>query len=741
MVLHFFLVVLTSLLNPSVQFETNPSGRVVTMDSQSQGHRPFSTFSAGIGMGPNTFTAYHYPSREIPQDNFQNVNIHNFVDDIPTEGPQPDRITTRQLHHEIDTGHTDHTKTQRRSLAKSLFLPTLILITPIALLAAALLVLVFAYKVQTDPDLFQPAGQANQGSSSYILVNFSATRLVFVASFLSSTAPLLTSFVMILWTLPVAHSLRQASLQQNYAQLPTPYQLSLVIGLTLASYERLWRYLAYLISPSRAQIPRVVHRAAGVLIVTTCLALAVFGSDAALHFTTTTVPFDQIKETLVPTLQYGRGLSEYCLTLNRLQNYGLPCSYNYIETDPNAVEETNESFRLQQNISQINELLVVEDRALTHGDMVVLTQQATTVDTEVDYKISTIGVSSQCHPITTRCNMRSDLANEFHTLFNCTDQFWGVLGSAPNASQTFTKAIDANVPGLAYKPASNLEYGFFNDTQLTLPYNTIGYNSSGAANALPPLTDAELINPIYSAFAGRIGFAWESAGSQLNSDNEIFLPIDDQVFADFVLNCTITSYEVNLTFVNGSVRAMEYEPTKNGSLLEIFHGIQFYVEFQTGAPDLQEYLQQVALQNTSQALAKAWGNLYSQKIVSTIGGYISPRMNLQEQQRRSLLVASVSKAALGALIACSLAYTVLGIILGVVAYRSSATEVRDLAAQLSLAGLVTTSFGDQTASPSSAGTGTGSGSGIYDQKLVKQEKQPIGVDVNGNQSFDFRTWV
>jgi hypothetical protein len=741
-VLHFFLVVLTSILNPSVYFETDPSGRVVTMESQSQGHRPFSTFSAGIGMGPNTFTAYHYPSREIPQDNFQNVNIHNFADDIPTEDPRPDRITTRQLHHEIDTGHTDHTKTQRRSLTKSLFLPTLILTTPIALLAAALLVLVFAYKAQTDPDLFPTADKANQASTSYILVDFSATRLVFVASFLSSTAPLLTSFVMILWTLPVAHSLRQASLEQNYAQLPTPYQLSLVIGLTLASYERLWRYLAYLFSPSRAQIPRVVHRAAGVLIVTTFLALAVFGSDAALHFTTTTVPFDQLKDTLTPTLQYGRGLSEYCLTLNRLQNYGLPCSYNYIETDPNAVEESNESFRLAQNNSKISELLVVQDRTLTRGDMVVLTPAANTVDSEVNYKASTIGVSSQCYPITTRCNMRSDTANEYHTLFNCTDQFWGVLGAAPNASQTFTKAIDANVPGLAYKPAANLQYGFFNDSQLTLPYNTIGYNSSGDS-VYPPLTDAELINPIYSAFAGRIGWSSESAGSQLNSDKEIFLPIDDQVFADFVLNCTITSYEVNLTFANGSVRAMEFEPTKNGSLLEIFHGIQFYVDFQTGDPGLQDYLNQVALQNTSEALAKAWGNLYSQNILSTIGGYTSPRMNLEEQQRKSLLVASVSKPALGALIACSLTYTVLGIVLCIVALRSSATEVRDLAAQLSLAGLVTSVFGDQTASPSSAGTGSGGGGGggIYDQRLIRQEKQPIGVDVNGNQSFDFRTWV
>lgn len=701
---------------------------------QSQGHRPFSTFTTGIGLGPNTFSADHYPSRERPQNNFEEVDIRNFADQIPNNAPRPSRITTRQLHHEIDTGHTDHTITQRRSLTKSLVLPTLLLITPITLLAGALLALVFGYEAQTAPDLFQPAGQGSQGSSSYILVNFSATQIVFVASFLSSTAPLLTSFVMILWTLPVADSLRQASLEQSDAQLPTPYQLSLVIGLTLSSYERLWRYLAYLFTPSRSQIPKVVHRAAGVLIMTTCLALAVFGSDAALHFTTTTVPFDQLRNTSVPTLQYGRGVNALCSNFPRLENYGLPCSYSFLG-DPNAAEEVTESFRLQHNTSQISELLVVTDKSLVHGDMIVLAQQATAMDSEVDYKASTIGVSSQCYPITTKCNLRSDPTNPFQTLFNCTDEFWGIIGAnPPNGNANLSKAVDPNIPGLAYKPAANLEYAFFNDSQLTLPYNSVGYNSSGAT-AFPPLTDEELINPIYSAFAARIGWNYESPGNTLNKDKEIFLPVKGLQFSDFVFNCTLTSYDVNLTFVNGSIRAMEFTPMKNGSLLEIFHGSQFYSEFETSAPDLQDYLNQVALQNTTDALARAWGNLYSQKIVSTIGGYMSPRLNLEEQQRRTILVASVSKAALGALIACSLAYTVLGIVLCVIALRSSAEEVRDLAAQISLAGLVATAFGDQNSVPSSAGTG--GSTRIFDRKFTRQEKAPWGA----SQNFDFRPWV
>jgi hypothetical protein len=687
-------------------------------------------------MGPNTFSPFQYPTSERQQNNFEEVDINNFSDQIPpSDNPRLSRITTRQLHHEIDV-QNDHTNVHRRSLAKSLFWPTLILITPITLLSAALLALVFAYEAQTDPDLFQPSGHSSQGSSSYILVNFSATRLVFVASFLSSTAPILTSFVMTLWTLPAVESMRLASLEHNYSQLPTPYQLSLVIGMTLASYERLWRYLAYLVSPSRSQIPRVVHRAAAMLMATTILALAVFGSDAALHFTTTTVPFNQITSIAIPDLQYGRGLSEICLNFDRLENQGLPCSYNLLGTDPNTNYEQNEIFRLQHNISQVSELLVIEEPSLEHGDMVILAQQGTTVQSTIDYTASTIGVSTQCVPITTKCDMRTDPDNIYHTLFNCTDEFWGILGAPPNVSQTLIKAVDANVPGLAYKPASNIQYAFFNDSDLESPYNPLGYNANGS-QTLPPYTNAELINPIYFALAGRIDYASESAGSHINNDSEVYPGVKQQEFYDFVLSCSITSYDVNLTFSNNSVQSTTFTPTNNGSVLEIFQGVQFYVTINTGGTDLQDYLDQVALQNTTDALAKQWGSLYSEKVLSTIGGYVTPRTNLAQQTRTLLLVASVPKAALGALIACSLAYTLLGLTLGFAAYRASGTDVRNLAAQLSLAGLVTAAFGDKTA-PSSAGTEKSDR--LYDQKFTRQDNVQVGIARN-SQDLNFRGWV
>ena len=66
--------------------------------------------------------------------------------------------------------------------------------------------------------------------------------------------------------------------------------------------------------------------------------------------------------------------------------------------------------------------------------------------------------------------------------------------------------------------------------------------------------------------------------------------------------------------------------------------------------------------------------------------YLTPRTNLEQQNRRALLAAEVPKLALGGLIGCSLAYTVLGIALVIATYRVSRDNVTLIAEQLSLDG-------------------------------------------------------
>jgi hypothetical protein len=212
------------------------------------------------------------------------------------------------------------------------------------------------------------------------------------------------------------------------------------------------------------------------------------------------------------------------------------------------------------------------------------------------------------------------------------------------------------------------------------------------------------------------------------------------MFNDFALRCPFTAYDVNYTWADGDIQDVSFLPSPNGSVLEIYHGTQFYITVSGGDYRLQDFLFQAAMQNTSRGLAYEWASLYSTKVLSTIGAYTSPRKNLQEQQRTQLLVAKIPKAALGALITCSLAYTILGLGLCLAAYRASATDVRDLAAQLSLAGLTAAAF-DEKHSFTSRRNDETKGSVVFNEKLNRRETKRIMVDGNPEKGYEFRVWV
>jgi hypothetical protein len=631
----------------------------------------------------------------------------------------------------------------RKTRIKSLLWPVLVVTLPMTLLSAALLGLVFGYRVRSQPDLFASDVGGYQDihrHSSYVLVDYPATRLVFAASFLSTLAPMLDSFIMSLWSLRIAQSMRTASSQLQYTRLPTPYQLSLVIGLTLASTERLRRYFGYLFSRSRPSIPPVVHHAAMILTASIICAAAVFVADTALHYSTSTVPFDVISSNIQPVYEYGRGLSQYCLDFDRIENIGFPCSYNITIDDPNAAAQVNEIFYLQHNESRTSEIRRISNPELPHGDLAILMPQMQNLSPDIDFRASTIGVSTQCRPITSKCDMRITNPGVWtHTGFNCSSGFFGVLGKSPNISEFITGFTpDPDLPPLEFKPAPNLQYGFFTDSTLTTPYNSEGYDPETDQPTLPPLPDTKLINPIYLGIAGRFSVLAQSAGSSLSNDSGVFQTNETNYF-DFALGCPIMAYDVNYTWANGEIQDVSFLPSPNGSMLEIYHGTQFYVTLSGGDYQLQDFLVQAAMQNTSDALAYEWASLYSTKVLSTIGAYTTSRMDLQEQQRNPILVAKVPKAALGALITCSLAYAFLGLGLGIAAYRASATDVRDLAAQLSLAGLTAAAFDDKHSF--TLQREATKNSVVFNEKLNRRETKRVLIDGNPERGYEFRVWV
>jgi hypothetical protein len=383
----------------------------------------------------------------------------DFENQIPDDQQEPyNKLFTGVGQREFYTASgSSGTPLRRRSRLSVLIWPAMIITFPIALLCGVLLGLIYGYRVRSEPSLFSSINKDRLNEPhGYLLVNYSATRLVFIASFISTLGPILAGSIMSLWTLPIAQSMRTASATSQYAHLPTPYQLSLVIGISLASYQRLWRYYEYTLSRTRSTVPPILHKTAGMLTCTVLLASAVFVTDTYLHYTTQTVDFEQIAIVTQPTSLFGRALGKSCLDFNRTKNYGFPCSMS--ATDPNAVAEQNEIFHLQHNSSSASEIRFVHTDNLLHGDVALLVPQSQSFSQDVDFRTSTMGVSSQCIPITTDCKMRYDTQYPYHTLFNCSDNFWGVLGKSPNISEVDgTFYPTPYVPPLGYKPAPNVQ--------------------------------------------------------------------------------------------------------------------------------------------------------------------------------------------------------------------------------------------------------------------------------------------
>jgi hypothetical protein len=383
----------------------------------------------------------------------------DFENQIPDDQQEPsNKLFTGVDRREFDIASGSPTTPLRgRSGLSALIWAATIITFPIALLCGVLLGMIYGYRVRSEPSLFSSVNNEQlNGPHGYLLINYPATRLVFIASFISTLGPILAGSIMSLWTLPIAQSMINASSTTQYSQLPTPYQLSLIIGISLASYQRLRRYYGYVLSRVHSAIPPILHKTAGMLTFAVLLAIAVFVTDTYLHYTTQTIDFDQIAVVAQPTNMFGRALSQYCLDFDRAKNFGFPCSMS--ETDPNAVAEQNEIFHLQHNSSSASEIRFVHIDNLLHGDVALLAPQSQSFSQNVDFRASTIGVSSQCIPITKDCEMRYDTQYPSHTLFNCSDNFWGVLGKSPNISEVDgTFYPTPYVPPLGYKPAPNLQ--------------------------------------------------------------------------------------------------------------------------------------------------------------------------------------------------------------------------------------------------------------------------------------------
>jgi hypothetical protein len=118
---------------------------------------------------------------------------------------------------------------------------------PMLFFSALLLGLIYRYQVvRTDFSNDSLHFDRGDDGSGAFLVDLSATTLTTIASWSSTVAPVLVGFALSLLRYPIARTLSNAATANRPAQLPTPYQTGLMIGMVAGGGPgSFWQWLKY----------------------------------------------------------------------------------------------------------------------------------------------------------------------------------------------------------------------------------------------------------------------------------------------------------------------------------------------------------------------------------------------------------------------------------------------------------------------------------------------------------------
>lgn len=130
---------------------------------------------------------------------------------------------------------------------REILLSFLVMTVPVLAFSALLLGLIYHYRIVRNPfpsDNLRFDGGQHGSSATY--VGLSATTLITVASWSSTMAPLLVGFALTLLSYPVASTLLQAGQAGRPEQLPTTFQLALMLRMLCSGGPgSLWHWVAY----------------------------------------------------------------------------------------------------------------------------------------------------------------------------------------------------------------------------------------------------------------------------------------------------------------------------------------------------------------------------------------------------------------------------------------------------------------------------------------------------------------
>ena len=171
------------------------------------------------------------------------------------------------------TNHTHPLPKKNTRAYRDIAFACFVISCPMVVLSAALLGLIYKYRLtqtHNSPAALQLPSTTENDASAY-LVDFSATRLVTIASWTSSVAPFLPGFVLALLSFPAARRVLRTSQASQDHGLPTPFHLALYLQLLEGNVGSLWQWLKYKFWNKREKQVKVITNLVAGLIITTMI--------------------------------------------------------------------------------------------------------------------------------------------------------------------------------------------------------------------------------------------------------------------------------------------------------------------------------------------------------------------------------------------------------------------------------------------------------------------------------------
>jgi len=554
---------------------------------------------------------------------------------------------------------------------KDILFSVAVIVVPMVILTALLLGLIIQNQVPQTYSALPGVPDPLAREPSAFLVDFSATRLLTVASWTSTVSSLLPSFVMVLVSYPVARTILNASKEKNTDDLPTPYQLSMLLGVLSGSIGSLWNWFKYRGWKKRERVNGVAKGSITWLVFVSVLGLVEYQkhllrtaemltlsryliviADTWLHATTSTIQLLQALPSPSSVSTFGRGFySSECV------NNTYPCS---VSTGNHGTGLINgaEGFQTLANTSSQNLML-----SFLYEDQSYALITDANIPQNTGYQAQTFAVTTQCTLISEECGL--SLGPVGSSPFNCSGEFSGYL---PNYKY-FISASSNPSWGLA-----GVE--FFQDSGLTQNFSTVkGANMDGG-----PFTPA---NPVYiGAYGLVLGF---NGGSSTLLNSSEFLQTETQGLG-FIMGCNMTVYDLEYVWYNGSV-SVQQMVLSNTTVVSVLTA-----PFVTELANLANLAQSAAGKDTPSAFVESWTTGFSTMVLGLSAGIMSPRATIMEQSRISTLVARVPKAPLVILVFLTLLYAAVGIVLAFMAAQAGAGETKNVHGRLSVAGLAAKCF-------------------------------------------------